>query len=274
MHRKLGSVIVLGAVALSLTGCLKVDMGITINPDGQTGEFTVTESFDKKALESLGSMGGNPSEGGICDLVRTGMNEDEKETGKWTETEDACLFTSDPITFKYDEKGLKSLDGNSSLISDSHIEIQRSQGEVKVSIDFTYINDVEGPSETGAGLGSLISDFDVSITFPGKATFVSEGGKISNDGKTASWTKDQVFKSMDGSAKLEARGSLSSFDLLPLIIAGAIFLLVAGGVIVGIILFRKRSAKGKAAVAATEQPAPAVEGTEEQAPAAEASAES
>ncbi len=274
MYRKLGSVILLGAVALSLTGCLKVDMGITIDPDGETGEFIVKESFDKKALESLSSMGGNTPMANICDQLKNGTSEDQKDLGKWTETDDLCLFVSDPITFNYDEKGLKAVNGDSSLISESHIDIQRVQGDVKVSIDFGYINDLAGSSNVGPGISSVITDFDVSITFPGKATFVSKGGKISEDGKTASWNKDQVFKSMDGGPKLEARGSLSSFDLLPLIIAGVIFLLVAGGVIVGIILFRKRSAAGNAAVAGTEEPAPAVEGTEEQAPAAEANAES
>jgi len=225
--RRPAALAALGAVcAVVLSGCVKLDMAITLHSD-DTASGTVVYAIQDSAAKALGQ---DPE-----DLLTQGAEGEDPATdfgeGATSAPYQADGYTGTKITFKG-----TSIDKLGEGSDADALTIKRDGDEFVVSgkLDLTELADDSG--DTG-DTGSLVSpdqiaslfDVKISVTFPGEVVSADKSAKI--DGNTVTWTSD------DGTVlNLDARGKATGdggggVPVWVWILIGVVVLAVAAAVV-------------------------------------------
>jgi hypothetical protein len=237
---------------LTLTGCISVEMKITVNSD-DTANGSVAMSFDKTVIGPLLAMSGEDVTN-ICAFLETQMDSQAADTEttevKWSETSDACVMTSSSKTpIAFDENGLKQeIEGTEGM--------QIVKSGTSATISFPADGFADGLDQMGSqagGLDQILSAFTLQVSFPGAVANASHNGKIS--GNTVTWDLASLMAAADAEGDMTATGSLVSTgggNLWMIIGIAVLLALVAAGVI----FFLMRRNKGAAATPGAAAPMP------------------
>jgi hypothetical protein len=218
-------------VVLATTGCIKVDMGVTVSSSDTVSGSTVF-AFNKKLVEIAKQNGAGE------DMFDTATMFAE-QAGVATENYADNAFEGTKFTFTD-----VPLDKFFSQSDSSSLHIERKGNELIVSglLDTSggtsEVEAVRNNPETKALFEG--SGVKVSITLPGK--IVSTNGK--QDGNTITWTGEvgevinfKAVADTTGQAATTGSESASDFSWIWYLVAGVV---VVGGV-VAFVLLRKRS---------------------------------
>ena len=213
--RAAGRLLALGAMALLLTGCFKVNMDVEVTPEN-TVSGTAIIAVDESLLQITGQS---------ADALFEDMDLSDLPPGATTETYEEDGFVGQQITFE--EVSLDDFKGNNSLSgtdAGEALNIVRQGDEFHV----TGAIDMSGQEFVGTEVPEEFLEsfeFKISITFPGEVK--SSTGEV--DGNTVTW-EPRVGENTRVEAVASAIPSKSSPLLMILLIA-------AGALILGAIAF-------------------------------------
>jgi hypothetical protein len=215
--RRLGRFLGMGALALLLAGCFRVNMNIDVTPEN-TVSGTAIIAVDESLLELSGQS---------ADQLFKDMDLSDLPANATTDSYQEDGFVGKTITFY--EVPLAEFTGNNSLAgagggSGDELNIVREGDEFRVTGAF----DMSGPEFTGTEVPQQFLEsfeFKISIKFPGEVK--SATGAI--DGNTVTW-EPKFGENTPVEAVASAIPSASSPLLMILLIA-------AGALIVGAIAF-------------------------------------
>lgn len=241
----IAAVKVLTVVALSLllSGCLKLNMDLTVSSDNKVSG-TVIFAVNKQILQATGQtadqlLSGNP----IASPSAQGVT---------TEPYDDGTFVGQKVTF--DSAPLSEF-GSAASGSDA-LQILREGDQFKVSgaMDLSSSTQQTGDPQMDQLIQQAMQTADIrlSITFPGG--IISSNGKV--DGNTVTW-EPKIGARTELTAVASAKSSSSSPLILILIGAGVLVVLV-----VGAFAMSRRGKKGGETAPVAEPPVaepPAVE---------------
>jgi hypothetical protein len=224
--RRLGRLLGLGALALLLAGCFKVNMDIEVTPDN-TVSGTAIIAVDESLLKLSGQS---------ADQLFKDMDLSDLPAGATTDRYQEDGFIGQRISF--DDVPLSAFTGNNTLSgtgagSGDELSIVRQGDEFHVTGAF----DMSGPEFTGTEVPQQFLDtfeFKISITFPGEVK--SATGEI--DGNTVTW-KPKFGENTPVEAVASAIPSATSPLLMILLIAVAALVL---GAIAFVLTHRKAPA--------------------------------
>jgi hypothetical protein len=199
-HVALVSLVAVCAVVLS--GCVKLDMAITLHSD-DTASGTVVYAIQDSAAEALGQ---DPE-----DLLTQGTEGEDPATdfgeGATSAPYHEGGYTGTQITFKGTSIDELGQDGDEDALT-----IKRDGDEFVVSgtLDLTELADDSGDlgdSDSLVSPDQIASLFDVTIavTFPGEVVSADKSAKV--DGNTVTWTSDAGTV-----LTLDARGKATGDD--------------------------------------------------------------
>lgn len=213
--RVAGRLFALGAMALLLAGCFKVNMDVEVSP-----ENTVSGSAIIAVDESLIELSGQSA-----DQLFDDMNLSDLPAGAQVEPYEEDGFVGQRITF--DEVSLEDFRGENTLsggAAGDELDIVRRGDEFLVSGSI----DMSGQEFTGTEIPEEFMDnfeFRVSITFPGEVK--SATGDI--EGNTVTW-EPTIGETTSIEAVASAVPSKSSPILMILLVA-------AGALVLGAIVY-------------------------------------
>jgi phosphatidylinositol mannoside-binding LppM-like protein len=227
--RRLGRLLGLGALALLLAGCFKVNMNVEVTP-----ENTVSGNAIIAVDESLLKLSGQSA-----DQLFKDMDLSDLPAGATTDAYQEDGFIGQQISFN--DVPLSEFTGNNTLSgtgagSGDQLNIVRQGDEFHVTGAF----DMSGPEFTGTEVPQQFLDsfeFKISITFPGEVK--SATGEI--HGRTVTWEPR-----FGENTRVEAVASAipsASFSLL------MILLIAAGVLILGALAFMLTHRKAPAPAA-------------------------
>jgi hypothetical protein len=227
--RAAGRLLALGAMALLLAGCFKVNMDVEVSPEN-TVSGTAIIAVDDSLLQLSGQS---------ADQLFEDMDLSDLPAGASVDPYEEDGFVGQQITF--DEVSLEDFRGNDTLSgagADDQLDIVRQGDEFRVSGAI----DMSGQEFTGTEVPEEFMDnfeFRVSITFPGEVK--SATGDI--DGNTVTW-EPRIGENTRVEAVASAIPSASSPLLMILLIA-------AGALLLGAIAFFLTHRKTPAPAAGT-----------------------
>ena len=215
--RRLGRPLGMGAFALLLTGCFKVNMDVEVSP-----ENTVSGTAIIAVDESLLTLSGQSA-----DQLFKDMDLSDLPAGATTDRYQEDGFIGQEITFN--DVPLTAFTGNDTLSgagtgSGDQLNIVRQGDEFHVTGAF----DMSGPEFTGADVPKRFLEsfeFKISITFPGEVKSATGG----IDGRTVTW--EPAFGE---NTRIEAVASAIPAASSPILM---ILLIVAGAFVLGAIAF-------------------------------------
>jgi hypothetical protein len=213
--RVAGRLLALGAMALLLAGCFKVNMDVEVSP-----ENTISGSAIIAVDESLIELSGQSA-----DQLFEDMNMSDLPAGAQVEPYEEDGFIGQRITF--DEVSLEDFRGENTLsggAAGDELDIVRRGDEFLVSGSI----DMSGQDFTGTEIPEEFMDnfeFRVSITFPGEVK--SATGDI--DGNTVTWEP-----TIGENTKVEAVASAIPSKSSPLLM---ILLIAAGALVLGAVVY-------------------------------------
>jgi hypothetical protein len=252
--RSVSRVAAVAALALLLTGCLKLDMDLQIQSDN-TVDGSVVFAVSKDVLELTG--------GSAEDLLGGETPFPSDVEGVTTEEYDDGEFAGQQFNFD----GVPIDQFAADPTSPDSLSIVREGDTFKVSGALDLSQGLSGATgATGAAQFFESAEIRIAITFPGEV--IESNGEV--DGNTVSWTPEfgeRLDISATGSA-VEGGGGSSTL-LYVLIGLGAVLLI---GIIVAVILSRRRKAPEVVAAEAPTAEAPTAEMTAAAAPAVPPSA--
>lgn len=224
--RRLGRFLGMGALALLLAGCFRVNMNIDVTPEN-TVSGTAIIAVDESLLELSGQT---------ADQLFKDMDLSDLPAGATTDRYQEDGFVGQTITFE--EVPLAEFTGNNSLSgagggSGDELNIVREGDEFHVTGAF----DMSGPEFTGTEVPQQFLEsfeFKISIKFPGEVK--SATGAI--DGNTVTW-EPKFGENTRVEAVASAIPSASSPLLMILLIAVGVLVL---GAIAFILTHRKTPA--------------------------------
>ncbi|MGI8615729.1 MAG: LppM family (lipo)protein [Actinomycetota bacterium] len=205
----------LGAMALLLAGCFKVNMDVEVSP-----ENTVSGSAIIAVDEGLIELSGQSA-----DQLFEDMNLSDLPAGAQVEPYEEDGFIGQRITF--DEVSLEDFRGENTLsggAAGEELDIVRRGDEFVVSGAI----DMSGQEFTGTEIPEEFMDnfeFRVSITFPGEVK--SATGEI--DGNTVTWEP-----TIGENTRVEAVASAIPSESPPLLM---ILLIAAGALVLGAVVY-------------------------------------
>jgi hypothetical protein len=215
--RRLGRFLGMGALALLLAGCFRVNMNIDVTPEN-TVSGTAIIAVDESLLELSGQSADQLfKDMDLSDLPANASIDSYEEDG----------FVGKTITF--DEVPLAEFTGNNSLSgagggSGDELNIVREGDEFRVTGGF----DMSGPEFTGTEVPQQFLEsfeFKISIKFPGEVK--SATGAI--DGNTVTWEPK-----FGENTRVEAVASAIPSASSPLLM---ILLIAMGALVLGAIAF-------------------------------------
>ena len=216
---RIGRVVAVGAVALLLTGCIKLDMDLDVSAD-DTVSGTVVFAFSKQLLELTGQSADELFKGGATSLP-------SDVPGTTTAPYEDDQFVGQKITFDHVELSRFNTEG-----SDLTIEHVGDEFHVAGSMDLSG-------SSTGstAGVGDISqfgssAQISITLTFPGKV-ISSTTGEV--DGNSVTWTP-KLGEKTDLTTVASAVPS-DSFPWLWVLIGVGVLVLV--GVLVVVLVSRR-----------------------------------
>jgi hypothetical protein len=224
--QRLGRLLGLGALALLLAGCFKVNMDVEVTPDN-TVSGTAIIAVDESLLKLSGQS---------ADQLFKDMDLSDLPAGATTDRYQEDGFIGQRISF--DDVPLAGFTGNNTLSgtgtgSGDELNIVRQGDEFHVTGAF----DMSGPEFTGTEVPQQFLDtfeFKISITFPGEVK--SATGEI--DGNTVTW-EPRFGENTPVEAVASAIPSATSPLLMILLIAAAVLVL---GAIAFVLTHRKAAA--------------------------------
>ena len=225
--RVAGRLLALGAIALLLAGCFKVNMDVKVTPEN-TVSGTAIIAVDESLLQLSGQS---------ADQLFQDMDLSDLPAGATVDPYEEDGFVGQEITFE--EVSLEDFRGNNTLSgagAGDELDIVRQGDEFHVSGAI----DMSGQEFTGTEIPEGFMDnfeFRVSITFPGEVK--SATGDI--DGNTVTWEPK-----IGQNTRVEAVGSAIPSASSPLLL---ILLIAVGAVVLGAIAFLLTHRKSPAAVA-------------------------
>ncbi len=223
-----GRLLALGAMALLLAGCFKVNMDVEVSP-----ENTVSGSAIIAVDESLIELSGQSA-----DQLFEDMDLSDLPAGAQVEPYEEDGFVGQEITF--DAVSLEDFRGDNTLsgaAAGDELDIVRRGDEFVVS----GAMDMSGQEFTGTEIPEEFMEnfeFRVSITFPGEVK--SATGDI--DGNTVTWEP-----TIGENTKIEAVASAIPSENSPLLM---IILVAAGALVLGAVVYLLTHRKAPVPVAA------------------------
>jgi hypothetical protein len=225
--RVAGRLLALGAMALLLAGCFRVNMDVEVTPEN-TVSGTAIIAVDESILQLSGQS---------ADQLFQDMDLSDLPTGATVDPYEEDGFVGQQITF--DEVSLEDFRGNNSLSgadAGEELDIVRKGDEFQVSGAI----DMSGQEFTGTEVPEEFMDnfeFRISITFPGEVK--SATGDI--DGNTVTWEPK-----IGENTRVEAVASAIPSSSSPLLM---ILLIAAGALVLGAIAFLLTHRKAPATAA-------------------------
>ncbi len=169
-------------LAFLLTGCIKLDMALTVNKD-KTMSGTVVLAF-ADSLATLGTnsdLSGTSSTGGLDNMI------DKKAKGVSVSKYHQGGFTGEKVTF--DHSPLKSFSSASQKDGSFAIDVKGNRAYISGTFDLSSTGtQSSNSSSTDDALTKAMfagAQFRISVTFPGKIT--KSTGEISQDRRTVTW---------------------------------------------------------------------------------------
>lgn len=227
--RLAGRVLAIGAFALLMTGCLKVDMDLKVSSDN-TVSGKVIFAVDKQLLAMSGSTFDEAMSGSTPFPSGSGVSESDYEDDTFTGKQ-------------YEFDGLPLEKFNTPNDTEA-LNIVREGDTFTVHgvLDFSSSDTGTGTSDTAVQMMQS-AEIRVAITFPGAVT--SSNGQV--DGNTVTWTP-KIGERTELTAVASAVESGGGNTTMIIIIA-AVALLV---VIVLVVVMSKRGKGGEPAMAAAD----------------------
>ena len=213
--RVAGRMLALGAMALLLAGCFKVNMDVEVTPEN-TVSGTAIIAVDENLLQLSGQS---------ADQLFQDMDLSDLPAGASVDPYEEDGFVGQEITFQ--EVSLEDFRGNNSLSgagAGDELDIVRVGDEFRVSGAI----DMSGQEFTGTEVPREFLDnfeFRISITFPGEVK--SATGDI--DGNTVTWEP-----TIGQNTRVEAVASAIPSAASPLLL---ILLIALGALVLGAIAF-------------------------------------
>jgi hypothetical protein len=228
-----------GAVALVflLTGCIKLDMALTVHPD-DTVSGTIVLGINKQLLAAAG--------GSAKDLFKGNGVVASNAPGVSTAPYEDDTYSGQQVTL--DNVPLSDLNADA---ANGGLSIQRVGDEFRVT---GTLDTNTGSGGTGASPGPLgdaaqqmlsTADLKITLTFPGPVT--SSNGQV--DGNTVTWTPK-----LGASTELQATASAipggGGFPTAALVLG---FFVIAALMVAGIVLVRRSKRAGTSPDADVEE---------------------
>ncbi len=246
----------MGLLAVSLTGCIKMDMDLELNSD-DTVDGTIIVALNKQASDVAESMGEDPQ--ALLDELDTGDLPEDTEVEDYEDDE----FTGQQYVFDGADLSEFSTDEDGFGIAHEEDEFVVS-GEMDMSdIDPSQFEDMQDlPPEVEEQLGEDAADIDVqemmdsfdlsvSVTFPGDVT--DHNGEL--DGNTVTWTPEP-----GENLEIEARGADSDSGGVPVWVWILIAVIVVAGLAVLLFFLSRGRSQKEEPVAAGSVPPPPTDG--------------
>ena len=237
--RTVAKVVALAAIALLMTGCIKLDMDLKVSSDNKVSG-TVVVAFNKQLLSLTGQ---DPSQV----IAGSGVNLPASAApGTSVAPYSDDQFAGETIT--YDNVDLSQFDqGNAG----NTVTIERVGDEFRVSgtIDFTNEGGANNPLGGTAQQALSSAQLSIKLTFPGAVS--TSNGQI--DGNSVTWVP-KIGEKTDLTASASAIDNGSSF---PVWIVVVIVLVVLLAVVAFVVSRRRRGPEPQAAPVEATPPPPA-----------------
>ena len=179
-HHMRRHLVLLLAPLLLLAGCVKFDTAMEIKDEDHIhvkATVGISKSMANMSGEDLTSQFSNCSDvkgmGGGASSAKGEKFEDDQYIG--------CTYSGDITAAEYNKK-------------DDGSKITFDKDKVTFKMNAGYFNDAGGSTESLDA--SMLSDFKVSIIFPGKV--LSNSGSSKVDGNTVTWTDPKDVFSSEG----------------------------------------------------------------------------
>ncbi len=209
-------------LAFLLTGCIKLDMALTVNKDKTVSGSVILGIAD--SLASLGSStgsSGTPSIGGLDGLIN------KKAKGVTVSKYHEGGFTGEKVTF--DHAPLTAFSAAAQKDGSFGIDIKGNQAIISGSLDLSSSGTGStATSPADAALAKAMfagAQVRVTVTFPGKIT--KSTGEISKDRRTVTW--NPTFGDKTDLATTVALDSPMNF--IPWAIGGLLLIALVGWLI-------------------------------------------
>lgn len=240
--KRTASAAALGFAALfSLTGCLNMDMAVTVNPDGETAQMSYSTGYNKEKITKMYGESGLTNDSDICGMIME--SENAEVNGTFTETKTQCVITSKVITFNYDESGIKSSSEADEFSLKENVSITKNNESSTVEFDFKSLDNSDTSYMSGSSMTEMIDSFNIVVNFPGKVTQATYDGVISKDNHSVTWDLDNVLDSVEDGLVLSATGDLKEANIIPLFIGLGIAILISVTIVAAVDYRRKPKAK-------------------------------
>jgi hypothetical protein len=241
--RTAGRVAAIGALALLLSACLKLDIDLQVQGDN-TVSGGIIFGVDKQLLELTG--------GSVEDILGTSAPIPEDVEGVTTEPFEDDTFVGQQFSFE----GVPLEEFSSGdLVITREGEVFRVSGALDLSSGLdgaTGLSGLTGPFSPEELLQG--AEMQVRMTFPGEVT--ESNGEV--DGNTVTWIPvvGERLELQATASAIESGGGGSNLTLL-LIIAAVV---VLAAVVIGVVMSRRRAAPAGAGMGEPMAPGPMAPG--------------
>lgn len=233
IRRSYGAVLLLGLVAVLLSGCMKMDMDLTVSSDN-TVSGTFIFGFEKSVLEATGQSAEDMTEGAMATPIPGSKAEpysDDKFAG---------------VKYTFDSVPLEEFNKTSGEGGDLQINREGDTFVVSGTMDLSSTGDagMDPAMQDQMEAAFATAEISISVTFPGAVE--DSNGQVS--GNTVTWTP-KFGEKTELQATASAIGG-GGGGMMMWLIVGAIVLVA---VIVIIVVLASRKGKGAAPAGAPEQ---------------------
>lgn len=234
MKRVLSAIGLGSVLMLTLSGCMSINAGLVINPDGKTANAQFEVAYDREKMSGM-SMDFGSGEADktklSCDEISEMMREGgggesalpkEDDTSTWEETDTHCIMKNSEL-ISYDENGVvKSEKMDKESTNADGFKITKDGHKVFVEMDLGETGDMSQAK-------MMIDEFNLSVTYPERVLSANNDGVISKDGKTVTWdmlktNNETVFKAVGTLPSLNVVYIISGIGIIALIGTGLAFM--------------------------------------------------
>lgn len=240
--RHIVSSLALAAVTtLALTGCMSYTMNVSVNED-QTANVEFSAGYDKEKMKQLlsydtenGFGGGDAAElEDVCASLQEQAEASEEtamsEKIVWSETERDCVATITVNNLAFDETGFSENDELREVANGVQLKAIGDSAQFVYSTASLQESLGADAQNSMVSWDSILTDFDVTVSFPGEVSEANFDGVISEDKHSVAWNVDSLKLALEEGGNLEATGGLSApVNILPFVIGGVLLLVVIGG---------------------------------------------
>lgn len=241
LRRIVSAMALTGATALILTGCMSYKMDVSVNED-KTANVQFSAGYDKAKMKQLlsydtesGFGGGEAAE---IEDVCASLQEQAESSGEtsmsdkisWSETEKECVATVTVENVPFDETGLSESKELSEVAQGVQLKAIGDSAQFVYSTASLQESLGADSQNSMVSWDAILTDFDVTVSFPGEVSEANFDGVISEDKRSVAWNIDSLKLALDEGGNLEATGALSApVNILPFVIGGVLLLVVIGG---------------------------------------------